>query len=88
MPAVQAAREVARCTQCVNNLKQLGLGVQNHLDAKKYFPTGGSNIQQAVAIGIQHLCMDFSAEVGSSKFFPLSMKKICTRWVKPPAALM
>jgi prepilin-type N-terminal cleavage/methylation domain-containing protein len=44
LPAVQSARELARSAQCVNNLKQLGLAVQNHLDAKKYFPTGGSNV--------------------------------------------
>lgn len=41
LPAVQAARESARRTQCVNNLKQMVLAGQNHLDVRKYFPSGG-----------------------------------------------
>jgi prepilin-type N-terminal cleavage/methylation domain-containing protein/prepilin-type processing-associated H-X9-DG protein len=38
LPAVQKARESANRTQCVNNLKQIGLGVQNFHDAYKYIP--------------------------------------------------
>lgn len=40
LPAVQAAREAARRTQCSNQLKQLGVATHNYLDARKEFPPG------------------------------------------------
>jgi prepilin-type N-terminal cleavage/methylation domain-containing protein len=42
LPAIQAAREAARRTQCKNNLKNIGLAIQNLHDNFKYFPTGGT----------------------------------------------
>lgn len=41
LPAIQAAREAGRRNQCRNNLKQLALAANNHLNVHKFFPTGG-----------------------------------------------
>jgi prepilin-type N-terminal cleavage/methylation domain-containing protein len=41
LPAIQAAREAARRTQCVNQLRQMIVAMQNHVSALQIFPTGG-----------------------------------------------
>jgi len=56
LPAVQAAREAARRNSCLNNSRQIGLAMQNYLDAMKCFPpsletggTGGAGVTSAMA---------------------------------------
>lgn len=41
LPAVQAARESARRTQCANQVRQLAIAFQNYHDTSKHLPTGG-----------------------------------------------
>lgn len=41
LPAVQAARESARRTTCTNNMKQIGLALQNYESSNRAFPAAG-----------------------------------------------
>jgi type II secretory pathway pseudopilin PulG len=41
LPAIQAAREAARRTECSNHLKQLSTAMHGYIDVYKHFPSGG-----------------------------------------------
>jgi prepilin-type N-terminal cleavage/methylation domain-containing protein len=51
LPAVQAAREAARRSQCMNNLKQIALGIQNYHDVNNKIPTLGCQLPKVTTSG-------------------------------------
>ncbi|MFM7076467.1 MAG: DUF1559 domain-containing protein [Planctomycetaceae bacterium] len=59
LPAVQSAREAARRSQCMNNMKQLGLGVMNFESATRKLPSPGqcdSTGSSSTTYAIQSIC--------------------------------
>jgi prepilin-type N-terminal cleavage/methylation domain-containing protein/prepilin-type processing-associated H-X9-DG protein len=84
LPAVQAAREAGRRTQCTNNMKQLGLGLHNRHDTRKSFPKGcvwnngsyydtprsGWNYSLFPFIEQQNLYNMFPASAGLQQWYP------------------
>ena len=74
LPAVQAAREAARRSQCVNNLKQVGLAVQNHHDAKRVVPVSARPVGLTTApriAAITHL-LDYMEQGNVRRTFDLT----------------
>jgi prepilin-type N-terminal cleavage/methylation domain-containing protein/prepilin-type processing-associated H-X9-DG protein len=63
LPAIQAAREAARRTQCTNNLKQLGLATQTYHDSYKMFPMGALRHSADVCGNNYHLGISWIARV-------------------------
>ncbi|MCY2992282.1 MAG: DUF1559 domain-containing protein [Planctomycetota bacterium] len=62
LPAIQAAREAARRTQCGNNLKQYGVALQNYHDTYKVFATGTSTWDNYPWVGWQVRILPFAEQ--------------------------
>jgi prepilin-type N-terminal cleavage/methylation domain-containing protein len=59
MPAVQKAREAARRSSCINNMRQLGLATHNYLDAHRVLPSGWIEVGSGCLTDVQPFPMPF-----------------------------
>ncbi|MDR1958312.1 MAG: DUF1559 domain-containing protein [Planctomycetaceae bacterium] len=55
IPAVQSARESARRTQCTNNLRQVGIALQNYHSVYRTFPCGGYEVRGMIKPGQENV---------------------------------
>ncbi len=69
LPAVQAAREAARRTQCTNNLKQIGLAMHNFESFKKRLPSAAVGFKPQVC-NEQHIWMCWLGHTAQFQILP------------------
>jgi prepilin-type N-terminal cleavage/methylation domain-containing protein/prepilin-type processing-associated H-X9-DG protein len=76
LPAVQAAREAARRTECTNHIKQMMLAMHNHESSKKAFPSGG----MAPYVAIENYLTDSKTNPANPQGAPLGPEQQGLSW--------
>jgi prepilin-type N-terminal cleavage/methylation domain-containing protein/prepilin-type processing-associated H-X9-DG protein len=76
LPAIQAAREAARRTECTNHVKQMMLAMHNLESSKKCFPSGGI----APYVSIENYLTDSSPTNPNPQGQPLGPEKQGLSW--------
>ena len=79
LPAIQAAREAARRTSCVNNMKQIGLAFANHESTQGELPAGAMGHKNGIWLGHSALfqILPFLEEVNVADQMDLN-----ARWIQ------
>ena len=70
LPAIQAAREAARRSQCVNNLKQIGIGALNYESARKTLPPGAAGAKRLRQLSGPTLILEWEEFSGFVSILP------------------
>ena len=72
LPAIQAAREAARRSSCVNNLKQYGLALHNYHSAHQLFPTGAIWQNTDVYVNANAMLLPYFEEAALQNLYDFS----------------
>ncbi len=81
LPAVQAARESARQMQCSNNLKNIGLALQNYHDVFQSLPYGAR--ARCISTGSENTCDDSKMRQGWGPSWVMGILTFAMNWQLP-----
>jgi prepilin-type N-terminal cleavage/methylation domain-containing protein/prepilin-type processing-associated H-X9-DG protein len=62
LPAIQAAREASRRTNCVSNLRQFGLAMHNFESSQKHFPQGDVTVGSSAGLSVHARLLSYMEE--------------------------
>jgi len=82
LPAIQAAREAARRANCVSNMKQFGIALQNYHDTLKSFPPSGlTDLRNAILVQASghSLLLPYFEEEGLSNLYDMRLPFVSQR---------